>query len=235
MNDEQLQEVYIWVDDIPLSRPKKNIHRDFSDGVLIAEIIHHHYPHLIELHNYPASHSVKQKEYNWTTLKSKCFKKMGFPVKKELISNCVRAVPGAIEKFLYRLKGKLQSGTVSKQQPRRMGPPTNIARTGESLRNQDQRGQARGGQRPLVVDDQYDDMSVSSGLKNQQRSDFYGNPSGAVDEARRQVDAEILVDKEQTILELRETVEILEVCAFLHCCLDLDSASMSSCRSCLLA
>ena len=30
-------------------------------------------------------------------------------------------------------------------------------------------------------------------------------------EARRQVDAEILVDKEQTILELRETVEILEV------------------------
>ncbi len=37
-----------------------------------------------------------------------------------------------------------------------------------------------------------------------------------MDEARRQVDAEILVDKEQTILELRETVEILEVGGWVH-------------------
>ena len=168
MNDDQLQEVYMWVDEIPLSRPKKNIHRDFSDGVLVAEIIHHHYPHLIELHNYPATHSVKQKEYNWTTLKQKCFKRISFPVKKELMSNCARAVPGAIEKFLYRLKGKLQSGTVSKQ-PRRMGPPTHIARTGENLRNQDfsQRSQGQSNRHP-VVDDQYDNMSVSSGLRDSQ-------------------------------------------------------------------
>ncbi len=32
MNDEQLQSVYVWVDSIPLSRPKRNISRDFSDG-----------------------------------------------------------------------------------------------------------------------------------------------------------------------------------------------------------
>ena len=32
MNDEQLQSVYVWVDSIPLSRPKRNIGRDFSDG-----------------------------------------------------------------------------------------------------------------------------------------------------------------------------------------------------------
>ena len=173
MNDEQLQEVYIWVDDIPLSRPKKNIHRDFSDAVLVAEIIHHHYPHLIELHNYPASNSVKQKEYNWTTLKQKCFKKMHFPVKKELLSNCAKAVPGAIEKLLFRLKAKLQSGTISKQQ-RRMGPPTNIARTGKNLRNQDfdQRGNVGRSHRGAapVVDDQYDTMSVSSGLHGGQNS-----------------------------------------------------------------
>jgi hypothetical protein len=171
MNDEQLQDVYIWVDDIPLSRPKKNIHRDFSDGVLVAEIVHHFYPHLVELHNYPASHSVKQKEYNWNTLREKCFKRLQFPVKKELLNNIAKAVPGAIEKFLYRLKGKLLSGSVAKQPPRRMGPPTNIARTGDSLRNQDgggdmgrRSGGAAAGPRHPVIDEHYDGMSVSSGL-----------------------------------------------------------------------
>jgi hypothetical protein len=32
MDDESLQKVYTWVDEIPLSRPKRNISRDFSDG-----------------------------------------------------------------------------------------------------------------------------------------------------------------------------------------------------------
>ena len=32
MDEELLEELYVWVDEIPLSRPKKNIQRDFSDG-----------------------------------------------------------------------------------------------------------------------------------------------------------------------------------------------------------
>ncbi len=32
ISEEEMQEVYNWVDDIPLSRPKKNIARDFSDS-----------------------------------------------------------------------------------------------------------------------------------------------------------------------------------------------------------
>lgn len=32
LSDEELQEVYTWVDEIPLSRPKRSIARDFSDG-----------------------------------------------------------------------------------------------------------------------------------------------------------------------------------------------------------
>lgn len=31
-DDAELEELYNWVDSIPLSRPKKNIARDFSDG-----------------------------------------------------------------------------------------------------------------------------------------------------------------------------------------------------------
>ena len=32
MDEDSLQELYTWIDEIPLSRPKKNITRDFSDG-----------------------------------------------------------------------------------------------------------------------------------------------------------------------------------------------------------
>ena len=32
LTPSQLDEVYKWVDAVPLSRPKKNIARDFSDG-----------------------------------------------------------------------------------------------------------------------------------------------------------------------------------------------------------
>ena len=32
MSADQLEDIYKWIDEIPLSRPKKNIARDFSDG-----------------------------------------------------------------------------------------------------------------------------------------------------------------------------------------------------------
>jgi hypothetical protein len=32
LDDDELQKIYVWVDSIPLSRAKKNIARDFSDG-----------------------------------------------------------------------------------------------------------------------------------------------------------------------------------------------------------
>lgn len=70
LSEEELTEVYNWVDQIPLSRPKKNISRDFSDGVLMAEIINHYFPKLVELHNYVASTSAATKLSNWTTLNS---------------------------------------------------------------------------------------------------------------------------------------------------------------------
>ena len=65
MSDDELQRIYQWVDEIPLSRPKRNIARDFADGVLSAEIVSHYFPRLVEVHNYPAANSYAQKVYNW--------------------------------------------------------------------------------------------------------------------------------------------------------------------------
>ena len=59
LNEEELNFVYNWVDEIPLSRAKKNITRDFADGVLIAEIVSIYAPKIIEKHNYSLAHSVK--------------------------------------------------------------------------------------------------------------------------------------------------------------------------------
>ena len=57
ISEEELNSIYAWIDEIPLSRPKKNITRDFSDGVMFAEIIHNFFPRIIELHNYILAHS----------------------------------------------------------------------------------------------------------------------------------------------------------------------------------
>lgn len=72
LSEEELKDLYNWVDKIPLSRPKRNISRDFSDAVLTAEIIYYYFPGIVELHNYQAVNSVQQKEYNWKTLNGTC-------------------------------------------------------------------------------------------------------------------------------------------------------------------
>lgn len=32
VDEEALHQLYLWIDNIPLSRPKRNLSRDFSDG-----------------------------------------------------------------------------------------------------------------------------------------------------------------------------------------------------------
>jgi len=102
-----MQEVYNWVDEIPLSRPKKNIARDFSDCVLIAEVVKHFLPQLVELHNYSNAHSVQQKTYNWNTLNQKVLKKMSLQISAPVIKDAVEMVPETIEKILFTLRYKI--------------------------------------------------------------------------------------------------------------------------------
>jgi len=82
------QEILKWVDSVPLSRPKRNIARDFSDGVLIAEIVAFYHPSFVEMHNYPPSSSLAQKLFNWNTLNIKVFKKLGFGLNVQDMEDC---------------------------------------------------------------------------------------------------------------------------------------------------
>jgi hypothetical protein len=66
----------------------------------LAEVVKHFYPHLVEIHNYSAAHSVSQKTYNWNTLNQKVFKKIGFMLTKKDIEDAVNCVPDTVEKIL---------------------------------------------------------------------------------------------------------------------------------------
>ena len=45
----ELMYIYQWLDTLTLSHPKKNISRDFSDGQLLAEVIKHYCPKIVDL------------------------------------------------------------------------------------------------------------------------------------------------------------------------------------------
>jgi len=92
LTDAQLQTLYTWIDEIPLSRPKRNISRDFADAVLVAEVVAHYFPRLVQLHNYSSANSTPQKIYNWTTLQQKVLGKLGCGLTKSDIEVRKRAL-----------------------------------------------------------------------------------------------------------------------------------------------
>ena len=185
LDEEDMQIIYNWVDEIPLSRPKRNISRDFADGVLMAEIVHHYFPKYVELHNYSQANSVTKKTYNWNTLNQKVFKKLNFQVSKKDIESIVRADPETIERVLKKAKDHLESfksrGISSRQAPKKdLGiKPYQKAMQGIDMN---------------LMDQEYSE--------NMQDEREY---------LKNQVDTELLIEKEQTIQELRETIGILEI------------------------
>ena len=67
---EELDEIHAWVDGFRLSREKKNIRRDFSDGILIGEIVSSVDPKLVDLKQLVESLNAQTKKGNWLTLNS---------------------------------------------------------------------------------------------------------------------------------------------------------------------
>lgn len=107
--DDDLMYIYEWVDSIPLTKPKKNISRDFSDGVLMAEIVKYHIPRFVDLHNYPVTNSTTQKLYNWNTLNTKVLKKLGLNLSKQDIDNVLNYKHMAVENILKKIYEKLKN------------------------------------------------------------------------------------------------------------------------------
>ncbi len=106
-NEQELMKIYELVDSISLSRQKKNISRDFADGVLIAEIIKFFIPKIVELHNYASTNNMKNKRENWNTLNRKVLKHLGINLSKNEIEMIINFTPGYIEMLLQKIFNQL--------------------------------------------------------------------------------------------------------------------------------
>jgi hypothetical protein len=176
-----------------LSRPKRNITRDFSDGVLMAEVMHHFFPRDVDVKNYSAANSVRQKLYNWQTLIHKVFRKLSFPAEKSEVDAIVACKPGAIESLLVRLQDFI---ALHRQRVSESGGVewAHAAGSGGGGGGGSGRGVYAGG--------------GGGGFGARQQS--AGGPS-AEEAARAAEDAELLAEKDKEIAELTEHVEILEL------------------------
>eukprot|EP00756_Hemistasia_phaeocysticola_P010017 Hpha_TRINITY_DN14982_c3_g1::TRINITY_DN14982_c3_g1_i1::g.143343::m.143343 len=197
MDGEELQELYEWVDSLPLSRPKRNIARDFSDGMLVAEVLKHFFPRLVDLHNYPQANSQTQKQYNWNTLQQKVFRKINFEVSREEVTEIVTCVPGAIERLLRALQTKIVQIQQKKRQREVEGggysdPGSYPAAPAASVPSSGGGGRGAWG----GVHAQYRGASSTS------------HAAGAAQEG---VHIQVIREKDETIRELKETIDILEL------------------------
>ncbi|XP_044271636.1 sperm flagellar protein 1-like [Tribolium madens] len=107
--DAEYEELYKWIEEHKISRPKRNINRDFSDAIPLIEILKVHYPKLVEVHNYSPKNSFAQKIINWETLNNKVLKRIKVNLTKKRIEQLAKAEPGVIEKVLLDLKKKVES------------------------------------------------------------------------------------------------------------------------------
>uniref|UniRef100_A0A3B5Q0F4 Sperm flagellar 1 n=1 Tax=Xiphophorus maculatus TaxID=8083 RepID=A0A3B5Q0F4_XIPMA len=117
LSEKEERDTLTWIDKIPFSRPKKNVSRDFSDGVMVAEIVKHYFPRIVDIHNYITSCKTQQKRNNWKLLNKKVFSKLDFYVSEDMVEKIVSSTPGVILQVLFSLKEKLEkkltfSGTI---------------------------------------------------------------------------------------------------------------------------
>jgi hypothetical protein len=213
LTDEQLRAIYAWIDAIPLSRPKKNMARDFSDGVMLAEVIAAYFPHLVEVHNYPATSNVRQKIYNYETLNAKVLKKLGWAIPRDTIEDIVNAKAGVIEGILntlqikmakYREKKSSDDNLSVQREPAQQSNYRPAAEPVSAAPVQQAPAARREPSKPTAAPASHAPPRQAASQHNQHAHNNAKNVVASVDE-------ELLLEKEQTIRDLQETVEILEL------------------------
>ncbi|KEG13138.1 sperm flagellar protein 1 [Trypanosoma grayi] len=227
LTEEDLHELYVWVDDIPISRPKRNITRDFSDGCCVAEVVKFFFPKLVDLHNYTPAMSMRQKKDNWETLNNRVFRKLHFEVPVEEINDITAGVPGAIERFLRALRTKIAQIKARREEMEALDvrpttsalrPQSSAARSGEGAgannygswtnaakaQSTSPRCQPSGtvGNAPAAY-------RSPSNSKSLQEAGHHTSTNGSHNNGNAASFRLLLEEKDRTIFELRETVSLL--------------------------
>ncbi|KAJ8014024.1 hypothetical protein DPEC_G00035950 [Dallia pectoralis] len=197
LSEEILQDLFAWLDKIPMSRPKRNIARDFSDGVMAAEVVKYFFPKLVELHNFSPANSTVQKLNNWGTLNRKVFTKLNVLVPEETVKRIVMSTAGAVEPVLCLLRERID------EKRRQRNEDALLDLDYYNTKNQENpptepRPKLKPGQEVKKVEPKHP----------HRQSDKTSTVLGPeVDPTIRLV----LEEKEQALLALQETVEILQI------------------------
>lgn len=201
-DDAELEELYSWIDGIPLSRPKRNIARDFSDGVLVAEMIRHTCSQkgLVDLHNYTGANSTNKKEENWRLLNRKVFSKLNFELGDDVIRDAITAKPGVIEKVLMMLRVKLNRA----EWELKKNPPKSKGGGGKKESDKPEADQYMGSPRG---------KGMSQKMETNRGPEFPSIPKQKIIRSIAESDAVpriLYEEKEQECLAKDETIRILE-------------------------
>jgi hypothetical protein len=105
--EEELPALYAWLDSVPLSRPRRSVARDFADGCLLAEVIAHYHPRLVELHNYSPASGAAGKLKNLEALERRVLRRLGAPAPPDALRAVALGEPGAAEALLKAVRGAL--------------------------------------------------------------------------------------------------------------------------------
>lgn len=108
LNPFELEAILKWIDSFTLSRSSKKLCRDFSDAVLLAEILKFELPKLVDMHNYTACNSIQGKIKNWSTLNRKVLKKLNIHLREEEIERLAKAEMNCIEEVLFNVMNRVR-------------------------------------------------------------------------------------------------------------------------------
>lgn len=108
LNPFELEAILKWIDSFALSRPSRKLCRDFSDAVLLAEILKFEFPTKVDIHNYTACNSMQAKMRNWSTLNRKVLKKLHIHLREEEIEKLAKAETNFIEEVLFNVYNKVK-------------------------------------------------------------------------------------------------------------------------------
>lgn len=180
-------------------------------AVLLAEVVHHYFPKLVEIHNYSAASAVRQKMYNWATLNQKVFRRLGFQMEKVEIDSVVNCKPGAVELLLMRLQkhiADIRAGRKMVSSPTAAALPGSQQAimdgpSGFEVQQQLQYPGASSHSMPAAMTAVHPAAAMAGGAGA--RGSMHAQQAVAA------VDDAILAEKDATITELRETIEILEL------------------------
>ncbi|KAJ1215721.1 hypothetical protein NDU88_003329 [Pleurodeles waltl] len=96
------REVLRWLQSLDLTFPVKNVRRDFSNGLIVAEIFFWYFQEDIQMHSYENGNSIENKLSNWSQLE-RFFMKRNLNISRELIDGTIHCKPGAAEMLLQTI------------------------------------------------------------------------------------------------------------------------------------